>query len=260
MQCPESKSTHIRKIGYLVPNLYVATRPNYPEALFQEIINRVPLPRDRALDLGAGTGLSTLPLCSWFNQVLAVEPNEGMAAKLQNLSPKIEVRPCSIEEFSERPESIDLITLGNVLYWVDRSVIEKKVLNWLRKEGIFAAYRYGIPRPPETIRGILDTELTERWHSFRHPRLLDEDYSRRFIAEQSELKAIEVLTVPHGIFWDTQQLIGYFCSTSYCSAYLKTLANPEQYIADLESKINDTMGGSSFPVDFSLELITAQKH
>lgn len=245
--------------GYLVPDLYVATRPNYPEALFQEIVNRVPLPHNRALDLGAGTGLSTLPLCPWFNQVIAVEPNEGMATNLRHLSPKIEVRQCSMEDFNETPESIDLITLGNTLYWLDGSVVEKKVLNWLRQEGILAVYRYGVPRLPESIQGILDTELTEHWHSFRHPRLLDEDYSRRFITQQSGLKAIRVLTVPHLIFWGTQQLIGYFCSTSYCSAYLKTLTNPKQYVSDLESKINDTIGYTPFPVDFSLELIIAQK-
>ena len=79
-----------------------------------------------------GTGLSTLPLCPWFNQVIAVEPNEGMATNLRNLSPKIEVRQCSIEDFRETPESIDLITLGNVLYWLDPSVVEEKVLNCLR--------------------------------------------------------------------------------------------------------------------------------
>lgn len=240
-------------------DLYLATRPNYPEALFQQIVNRVPLPHDRALDLGAGTGLSTLPLCRWFKQVLAVEPDEGMAVKLRNLSPKIEVRQCSAQEFSETPESIDLITMGNTLYWLDGSVVVKKALSWLRKEGIFAVYRYGVPIPPEPIRGILETELREHWYSFRHPRLLDEGYSHRIISDQPGFKAIQVLTVPHLIFWVTQQLLGYFCGTSYCSAYLKTLANPDRYVADLESKINDTIGSTPFPVDFSLELIIAQK-
>ncbi|MCG5060636.1 MAG: methyltransferase domain-containing protein [Limnoraphis sp. WC205] len=240
-------------------DLYVATRPTYPEALFQEIVNCVPLPHDRALDLGAGTGLSTLPLCRWFKQVLAVEPDEGMAVKLRNLSPQIEVRPCSAQELNETPESIDLITMGNTLYWLDGSIVVKKALTWLRKEGILAAYRYGVPRPPEPIQAILETELRERWHSFRHPRLLDENYSYRVIADQSGFKSIQVLTVPYSIFWNTQQLIGYFCSTSYCSTYLKTLANPDRYVADLESQINDSVGSTPFPVDFSLELIIAQK-
>lgn len=240
-------------------DMYVATRPTYPDVLFQEIVNCVSPPHEKALDMGSGTGLSTLPLCRWFNQVIAIEPDEGMAVYLRKLSPKIAVRQCSAEDIKEVPESIDLITMGNTLYWLDGELVVKKAQTWLRGEGIFAAYRYEFPRAPEPIQDILQTELRERWHSFRHPRLLDEGYSRRVISSQSGLKTRQVLTIPHSIFWNTQQLIGYFCATSYGSAYLKTLENPDLYVADLESKINKTVASTPFPVDFSLELIIAEK-
>lgn len=238
---------------------YVATRPAYPEGLFQEIVSAVAWPHERALDLGAGTGLSTLPLCRWFDRVIAIEPDAGMAVNLQNLSPKIEVRQCGAQELNETPASIDLITMGNTLYWLDGSAVIQKALTWLRPEGILAVYRYGIPCPPEPIQDILQTEFKEHWNSFRHPRLLDDGYSHQVISSQAGFQKIRVVTVPHSVSWNSQQLIGYFCATSYCSAYLKTLEAPDRYIANLQKQIDSRASHTPFSVDFSLELITAKK-
>jgi trans-aconitate methyltransferase len=62
-----------------IAGAYQAYRPAYPQALFDRILEALPPKnRRRAIDLGAGTGLSTLPLCRWFAEVVAVEPDPQM--------------------------------------------------------------------------------------------------------------------------------------------------------------------------------------
>jgi trans-aconitate methyltransferase len=60
-----------------------AFRPGYPRELFNLILREVPEERrERAVDMGSGTGLSALPLCQWFREVVAIEPDPQMAAEL----------------------------------------------------------------------------------------------------------------------------------------------------------------------------------
>ncbi|MGC5412996.1 SAM-dependent methyltransferase, partial [Streptomyces sp. DT225] len=58
---------------------YAAARPSYPDALFdavEDIAGR-PLRGARALDVGAGTGISTRRLLDRGARVVAVEPGPG---------------------------------------------------------------------------------------------------------------------------------------------------------------------------------------
>jgi len=46
---------------------YAAYRPEYPAELWEKILAGIPPEhRQRAVDLGAGTGLSAVPLAQWF--------------------------------------------------------------------------------------------------------------------------------------------------------------------------------------------------
>lgn len=238
---------------------YSAFRPGYPEALFRQIMDAVPVPYEKALDLGAGTGLSALPLAGWFKQVVAVEPDPKMAARLYGLSPRIEVRQCGAEELEEAPESFELTTSGNAFYWMKGEVVINKIANWLRSGGILAVYRYGFPEAPPPVQEMVLAELKLHWDEFRHPVLIDEDYSWRVVESCSALSNARIFTVPNIVPLSARRLVGFFSSTSYGSAYLRTLPSPESYLAELENKIRRVSGNSLIDVDFKLELILAQK-
>ena len=103
-------------------------RPRYPRVIFDKIMERFPPPRERALDLGAGTGLATLPLCDHFEEVIAVEPSEEMAEKLADLSPRIRVLSIPAEDLPNTPDTqVDLVTVGSALYWMDGELALEKV-------------------------------------------------------------------------------------------------------------------------------------
>ena len=238
---------------------YRAHRPGYPEALFRSVLDELPPPHRRAVDLGAGTGLSTAPLCSWFEEVVAVEPDPDMARSLASLSPKVEVRSVSAEEHDEAPASVDVVTSGNAFYWMDGPEIVGKVARWLRPAGMLVVYRYGFPHAPRAVQPLLSEELSHRWGAYVHARLLDADYSQRVIESSGAFAAVQKQLAPNDVWLDAQQLVGFFRSTSFGSAYLETLPDGEAYLEGLERRIAAAAGPDPFPVDFGLEIIVARR-
>lgn len=238
---------------------YSAYRPRYPDTLFQRIFEALSGSRRRALDLGAGTGLSTQPLCRMFPEVVALEPDERMARALRQLNGNLVVVEQSAEELEAQPGSFDLVSCGNAFYWMDGPRVAASVAGWLRQGGLFAVYRYSFPMAEGPVQDILERELRRRWGGFRHSRLLDEEYSRRVIRKCSAFSPVELETVSNVAHLTSAELVGFFSSTSYGSTYLRTLEDSEKYLRELETEINRVANAPAIAVDFSLELILATR-
>ena len=120
-----------------VYNKYRNFRPGYPKILFKKIIESVPCNmRNVAMDLGAGTGLSTIPLCRWFGKIIAVEPDNRMSRCISKRNKRIIVFNSKAEEHVQESSSIELITCGNALYWMDGPRVILNAALWLRSKGI----------------------------------------------------------------------------------------------------------------------------
>ena len=238
---------------------YLAFRPSYPDALFQRIFDALP-PNHRRLaaDLGAGTGLSTLPLCRWFDEVVAVEPDERMSGALRELHPAIRVLHAPAEEAVIAPASLDLITSATAFYWMDGDRIARLAQHWLRPHGVLAVYRYSIIGGPDGLMTLMQREMRDRWDAVRHPRLRDEDYSRRTIAAVPGWASLDVLPVPNIVPLPVERVVGFLRTASYVHAYSQTLADPEAYYAALEAELRGACIHDLIPVNFGLELIIAR--
>src|ERR1700722_13207118 len=74
-----------RRLFGLDPAGYRAGRPDYPEVVYETLVERCGLgPRTRALEIGPGTGLVTQHLLREGAHVTAVEPDPAMATYLQD--------------------------------------------------------------------------------------------------------------------------------------------------------------------------------
>jgi SAM-dependent methyltransferase len=118
---------------------YLASRPDYPDALFDALAARG-LVRDGAAiaDVGAGTGLLTRGLLQRGCSVIAVEPSGEMrAAADQLLAPFPGYR--SVEGTAERlplPDaSLDGITAAQAFHWFDVEAARAECLRVLRPAG-----------------------------------------------------------------------------------------------------------------------------
>jgi SAM-dependent methyltransferase len=239
---------------------YGAFRPEYPPALFERILEEVPArPRERAVDLGAGTGLSALPLCRWFGEVIAVEPDAQMAAQLAGRRANLVVEHSTAEECRLERDSADLVTSGTAFHWMDGARVLENVVAWLRPGGVLAIYSYPFPGMAEPFRGMVRREFEQHWERFRHERLREKDYARRAVAAAAGLGDVRVMAIPHVVEFSVSELIGFFSSTSYGNAYMRTLEDPGAYLKRLESDFRKASGDAMIPADFALELILARK-
>jgi SAM-dependent methyltransferase len=236
-----------------------AVRPGYPEELFERILAAIPpARRHRALDLGAGTAPSIRPLLPYFGELIALEPDPVLAEELGPTHPRLVLRRVSAEEFEQQPDSIDLITVGASLYRMDIPRVLAKAARWLRPAGILAIWASGPPRTPDSAQAVTRQELADRWNRFRDPRLdLAEsaDHARRAAAG---FTILEERIIPQIVWLTPHELVGFWRSTPYASAYARERALPHAYWRDLETRYSLAWPRTKIPVDFSPWLLLAR--
>lgn len=238
---------------------YKKFRPGYPKELFDVILSSIKKPYDKAIDIGAGTGISTAILAEYFSNVTAIEPDEKMIS-VGLFSDKVTI----IEDCAENVElpagEFNLVSAGNSFYWMDAEQILPLINEWLSDKGVLSAYRYNLPMTNNNnINKIILNELEEKWDMFRHDRLRDTEYTYRNIYNSPYFNNVRISKVENIVQLSINSLIGFFASTSYVSAFMKTLSNPQDYLDEMSEKFHKSAGNEILNVDFSLELVLADK-
>jgi SAM-dependent methyltransferase len=126
---------HARSFG-TVAERYDRYRPTYAsEALVWALGDR-PL---RVADLGAGTGILSRLLQRLGHQVIAVEPDGHMRARLAAVSPGIAVLAGTAEQIPLADRSVDAVVAGQAYHWFDTGRAHPEIARVLRPGGVFAA-------------------------------------------------------------------------------------------------------------------------
>jgi SAM-dependent methyltransferase len=234
-------------------------RPEYPPELFEHILASVPSGRrERAVDLGAGTGKATRALLPHFREVVAVEPDPGMAAKLKGHLPAAIVRNSTAEDFSQPPATVDLVTVANALHWMDAPRVFANVHSWLRPAAIFAVFDRPLPKTTPAIDAITLAEMRGPWKPHRDSRLGKKYVWEDQVRIAAGFEIVDETKFSYVIPMSPADFVGFWRSTSYGSAYALILSNPESYWRDLESRFS-TASDAAIPVDLSPTLILARK-
>jgi SAM-dependent methyltransferase len=235
-------------------------RPGYPAELFGRILTFLPeRHRDRAMDLGAGTGRATAGLVGRFAEVIAVEADGGMVDKIAEQFPSVTIRRTSAEECAQAPESVDLVTIANALHWMDSPRVLANVHSWLRRGAILAIIS---PRPPiatPEVDEIVAAEIGGNWDPYRDHHVRRDVSWKDLVSGVGGFRILEQTTIVQVIPTSPRDYTGFWSSTSYGSAYARTLDDPELYWRSLESRIAAVTAGANFPVDFSPALLVARK-
>jgi trans-aconitate methyltransferase len=239
---------------------FVTYRPEYPPELFSRILAVVPPDHRRcAMDLGAGTGKSTRALLDHFAEVIAVEPDPLMGEKLRADAPGAIVRVAAAEEVSQAPASVDLIVIAQALHWMDVSRVMANVALWLRPGGVLAVCGGEFPRMPGPVGAVIRQEFAEHWNQFRDERLNLTESSQNVLREAHALRVLDDQRVPHKVDLTAQEFAGFCRSSSFGSAFARTLADPESYWRDLEERFRGAWPEDRIPIDFGPWLVLARK-
>ncbi|MCV7227747.1 class I SAM-dependent methyltransferase [Mycolicibacterium komossense] len=125
---------------------YDRYRPQYPQPLISRLVTR---PGLRVLDVGAGTGILSAQLAAAGAEVLAVEPDEQMAAV--GSAKGIPFERSIFEDWQASERTFDLITFGQSFHWVDPEVALPKLATLLNPGGRLVLMWNRI-RPAEPLR------------------------------------------------------------------------------------------------------------
>ena len=240
---------------------YSAYRPEYSPEIFERILAAIPPGQRRvALDLGAGTGKATRVLIEHFAEVIAVEPDALMAEKLRAVAPGAVVHAMKAEEFEQADASVDLVNIATALHWMDVPRVMWHVTRWLRPSGILAVYGSEFPRTPEPVKAIIREEFAQHWDQFRDERLRRKEFPQSIVRTAPGLQLFEESTIHHEVPMTPLEFAGFCRSTSYGSAYGRTLAGDEEaYWRDLEMRFRNAWREEKIPVDSRFYLILARK-
>jgi SAM-dependent methyltransferase len=130
---------------------YDRYRPRPPAALLALLMQLSDSPRpELVIDIGCGTGLSTIAWATHAQAVVGVEPSPDMRRVAERQAATVEGRNVRIlaghSAAIDLPDACaDIITAAQALHWMEPQPTFAEVARLLRPGGVFAAYDYDAP-------------------------------------------------------------------------------------------------------------------
>lgn len=137
-----------------IANVYRAARPDYPEALIEDVVSFADLkPDDKIFEVGCGTGQATKSFAKRGFQILAADPGPDMLrgareslASFRN----VEFLETTFEAWLVNQEAFRLIVAAQSWHWVSPEVRFAKAARALSPDGslaVFGNVPVGLPAP-----------------------------------------------------------------------------------------------------------------
>jgi SAM-dependent methyltransferase len=129
---------------------YDRTRPPYPEALVDRVVEL--LPGSDVVDVGCGTGIVARQFRAAGCRVLGVEPDARMADFARGTGVDVEV--ATFEAWDPRGRAFDGVVAGTAWHWVDPVAGAAKAAEVLRPGGLLAPMHH-LFQPPREVTAAL---------------------------------------------------------------------------------------------------------
>ena len=142
----DAERERLRETFDRAAEIYHRVRPDYPQALFDDLIALAGLaPGDRLLEVGCATGKATLPLARRGFRITCVELGTELAAVARrNLAGwPVEVVQGPFEDWRPEEEPASLVFAATAWQWVDPAVRYQRAWAALRPGGHLALWAAG---------------------------------------------------------------------------------------------------------------------
>jgi ubiquinone/menaquinone biosynthesis C-methylase UbiE len=137
-----------------IANVYKAARPDYPEALIEDVVSYAGLrPNDKILEVGCGTGQATKSFAKRDFSILAIDPGpEMLRGARESLAGFTDVGflETTFEAWPGKQGGFRLIVAAQSWHWVSPEVRFVRAAEVLSPEGSLAVFGHvpvGLPAP-----------------------------------------------------------------------------------------------------------------
>lgn len=157
---------------------YLSKRPRYPKRVYDRILeyhregekyrNLEKNDERILLDLGCGPGQGGWPLFDSFDQIIGIDPGEGMIVHARQAfeqivktnqkqgkhCPKADYQVCSIENLSTlsiKPNSIQMVISATAAHWFDMEKCYSNLKSKVQKGGTIALFTYDLAYPMDHL-------------------------------------------------------------------------------------------------------------
>lgn len=141
---------------------YHATRPPYPEELFDDLAEVVGSSGQRVLEIGCGSGQATGSLLGRGWDVVALDPGADLIALAkEHISGRIEFRVGRFETFEPTQERFRMVASAQAWHWIDPGVSFPKAAAALQPGGWLAVFGHVPMSPSPAILELLEPIYAE---------------------------------------------------------------------------------------------------
>lgn len=118
--------------------LYENSRPTIPETACNTVLNYLGYTPSQVVDLGCGTGLSTLAWSGKCEKIIGIEPNEEMLSVARQKSGAVSFIKAYSNNTTLPDNSADIVICSQSFHWMNPTDTLAEVNRILKPNGVFA--------------------------------------------------------------------------------------------------------------------------
>ncbi|RUS86518.1 hypothetical protein EGW08_005710 [Elysia chlorotica] len=252
-------------LGTDLSKSYADSRPVYTAELFKTVVDYCLETRpslDLAVDMGCGSGASTIGFARYFNKVIGVDISETQIACAPKDIPNCEFKVGHSDKLPFiQSGTADLFCFGTSFHWVPQAETLAEVDRVLRPGGIIAIFGYDVPSSSiQAVQACFQrlwkkvfpfaaketAQVMERFRGLKMP------YPGAIRNDDIKLK----------LDYTVQDTINFLKSTRSTQAYLETHPHEDllgEITQELTQALETSGAGDVYTITFNIYLLMAHK-
>jgi ubiquinone/menaquinone biosynthesis C-methylase UbiE len=228
-------------------DVYAKYRPNYPQELFDFILDHTK--KENAWDCATGNGQSAKVLARYFENVFATDISQKQIDQATQ-APNIyySVQPAEKTNFPDN--TFDLITVAQALHWFATDTFYKEATRVARPGSLFITWSYSLlninPAIDKHIRSFYTDIIGPYWDAER--KYVDEEYKTILFP----FREIATPKFKMEYYWTMDELEGYLNTWSALQKFIA--ANKYNPVDEVMKKIRPLTNEEKLKIEFPLHI------
>jgi SAM-dependent methyltransferase len=244
-----------------IASLYKAARPDYPEALIEDVVSYAELkPNDKILEVGCGAGQATKSFAKRSFPIVAIDPGPEMLRNARESLAgfgNVKFLEATFEAWPAKQEEFRLIIAAQSWHWVSPEVRFVKAAEVLSPDGSLAIFGHvpvGLPAPLLAQFKEIYLRHTGKWGPPPEAWYLPDGPFRGWFDESGLFGPVDHHSYPWKWRHSTSSYVGFLRTKSE----IRMLEHPrrEAMLDEIAEAIDDQ--GGTLTVDYETHLYVAR--